>query len=214
MAARESGGAYRSVQDLAERADLDRAALSALAAAGALSGLAGHRFRARWDVAGVEAPSGLFRSMNRYEALPLLGRPAEGQDIRADYETLGLTLGRHPMALLRERFRRRRYVTAQDLPAAGHGALVRVAGLVVTRQRPGSASGVTFVTLEDETGQVNLVVWKATAEAQRRALLSARLMGVEGEVQIEGEVIHVIARRLTEHNALLGSLAVRSRDFH
>jgi error-prone DNA polymerase len=214
VAARESGGAYRSVQDLAERAGLDRAALSALAAAGALAGLAGHRFRARWDVAGVETPAGLFRSMTRYEALPMLGRPAEGQDIRADYESLGLTLGRHPMALLRERFRRRRYVTAGELAAAGNGARVRVAGLVVTRQRPGSASGVTFVTLEDETGQINLVVWKATAEAQRRALLSAQLMGVEGEVQIEGEVIHVIARRLTEHNALLGSLALRSRDFH
>jgi len=214
VAARESGGRFGSVQDLAERAGLDRAALSALAAAGALAALAGHRFRARWDVAGVEAPEGLFRSMTRYEALPLLARPAEGQDVRADYESLGLTLGRHPMALLRQRFRRRRYIAAEELPAAGHGTRVRVAGLVVTRQRPGSASGVTFVTLEDETGQINLVVWKATAEAQRRALLSARLMGVEGEVQIEGEVIHVIARRLTEHNGLLGSLAVRSRDFH
>ncbi|MEJ2602217.1 MAG: PHP domain-containing protein [Gammaproteobacteria bacterium] len=214
VAARENRGSFRSVQELAECADLDRAALSALAAAGALATLAGHRFRARWDVAGVEVASGLFSSMTRYEPLPMLGRPAEGQDIRADYQSIGLTLGRHPMALLRERFRRRHYIAAEDLPAAGHGARVRVAGLVITRQRPGSASGVTFVTLEDETGQINLVVWKATAEAQRRQLLSARLMGVEGEVQIEGEVIHVIAQRLTEHNALLGTLALHSRDFH
>ncbi len=214
VAARDSGGEFRSVQELAERAGLDRAALSALAAAGALSSLAGHRFRARWEVAGVETAAGLFSPMRRYEPLPMLGRPAEGQDIRADYQSVGLTLGRHPMALLRERFRRRRYIAAAELPAAGNGARVKVAGLVITRQRPGSASGVTFVTLEDETGQVNLVVWKAIAEAQRRPLLSARLMGVEGEVQIEGEVIHVVARRLTAHDELLGSLALRSRDFH
>ncbi len=207
-------GPFRTVQDLAERAGLDRAALSALAAAGALASLAGHRFRARWAVDGVEQPTALFHSMDRYEPLPLLARPGEGQDIRADYQSTGLTLRRHPMALLRDRFRRRGYVTASELQEIGDSAAARVAGLVVTRQRPGSASGVTFVTLEDETGYVNLVVWKKTAEAQRRALLSSRLMGAVGRVQIESGVIHVIVDRMEDHSGLLGEFAVQSRDFH
>jgi error-prone DNA polymerase len=95
-----------------------------------------------------------------------------------------------------------------------HGTRVRAAGLVITRQRPASASGVTFVTLEDETGYVNLVVWDRLAEQARRALLGAALLGVVGTVQKEGEVVHVVAERLFDHSALLGSLVTRSRDFH
>ena len=90
---------------------------------------------------------------------------------------------------------------------------MRVAGLVLTRQRPGTASGVTFVTLEDETGTVNLIVWKRVGEAQRQPLLRARLLEAQGRLQRQGEVLHVIAERLTDRSAFLGALLVRSRDF-
>jgi error-prone DNA polymerase len=212
VAARGADG-YHSVQQLLERAGLDRRELGILASAGALERLAGHRHRARWAVAGTERPLPLIASLDRYEALPMLRRPTEGQDIVADYRSLGLSLERHPLELLRARLDRYRYLRAQRLPALANGARVAVAGLVVTKQRPGTASGVTFVTLEDETGHVNLVVWRQVAERYRPALLNARLMGVSGELQIEGEVIHVIARELVDHTQLLGNLVVASRDF-
>ena len=101
-----------------------------------------------------------------------------------------------------------------ELDALPHGSVVRVAGIVVTRQRPGSAGGVTFVTLEDESGNVNLVVWKKVGEAQRRPLLESRLMEAHGELQRQGRVIHVIVSRMIDRTALLGRLATRSRDFH
>ena len=210
---RAKTGGFSSVQELVERVGLNRHDLDSLAAGGALQSLAGHRHKARWTVAGVEEPTALFTSMERFEASPLLKRPTEGQDVVADYRSLGLTLGRHPMALLREQFERRRYVTAGQLPRLRNGDVLRIAGLVITKQRPGTASGVTFVTLEDETGQVNLIVWKRIADEQRSVLLNARLMGVVGELQIEGKVIHVIARQLLDHSERLGGLTVRSRDF-
>ncbi len=208
-----SSAPYASVQQLSERAALNRLELSALAAAGALAELDGHRHKARWHVAGVEAPTPLFASMERYEPTPLLKKPTEGQDIVADYRSLGLTLGRHPLAVLRAILAEKSFLLARDLPGLASGRRVRVAGLVITKQRPGTASGVTFVTLEDESGHVNLVVWKKIAETQRSVLLNAQLMGVEGELQKEGKVIHVIAQRLLDHSALLGELRVRSRDF-
>jgi error-prone DNA polymerase len=212
-AARRDEGGFASVQRLVERTGIGRHDLEALAAGGALRSIAGHRHKARWTVAGVEEPSAMFTSMDRFEAIPMLRRPTEGQDIVADYQNLGLTLERHPMALLRSQFESRRYVTAGMLPSLRNGDVLRVAGLVITKQRPGTASGVTFVTLEDETGQINLIVWKRIAEQQRGVLLNARLMGVAGELQIEGKVIHVIARRLIDHSDRLGELTVRSRDF-
>jgi error-prone DNA polymerase len=204
---------YESIQQLLERAGLNRSELSALAAAGALKTLAGHRHKARWAVAGVEEPTPLFTSMDRYEALPMLKRPTEGQDIVADYQSLGLTLGRHPMALIRAHLDAYRYVAADRLPALASGRNIRIAGLVITKQRPGTASGVTFITIEDETGCSNLIVWKKIADEQRDVLLNARLLGVEGELQKEGKVIHVIARRLIDHSELLGELMVKSRNF-
>ncbi len=204
---------YRSIQDLLERTGLNRRELDALAAAGALKSLAGHRHKVRWTVAGVEEPTPLFASLDRYAATPMLRRPSEGQDIVADYRSLGLTLGRHPMSLIRHQLDRYRYVSAQQLEALDAGRHIRIAGLVITKQRPGTASGVTFVTLEDETGCSNLIVWKKIADEQRDVLLNAKLMGVYGELQKEGKVIHVIARRLVDHSELLGELSVRSRDF-
>jgi error-prone DNA polymerase len=205
---------YTQVQQLLERTGISRRAMDALASAGALQALSGDRHRARWAVTGAEKPMPLFPSMDRYEPTPLLRKPTEGQDIVADYRSTGLTLARHPVCLLRRHLDRYRYVTAEQLPALGDGCKVNVAGLVITKQRPGTASGVTFVTLEDDTGQVNLVLWKQVAEKYRAALLNARLLGVTGELQIEDRVIHVIARQLFDHSDLLGDLAVQSRDFH
>jgi error-prone DNA polymerase len=204
---------YHGIQSLLEAAGLDRRELGALASAGALESLAGHRHRARWAVAGVEQPTPLFSSGDRYEAMPLLSKPTEGQNIVADYQSLGMTLERHPLHLLRHRLDRYRYRQAGCLPQLATGSSVNVAGLVITKQRPGTASGVTFVTLEDETGHVNLVVWKQVAESYRPALLNARLLGIRGELQIEGEVIHVIARQLIDHTEMLGNLLVTAREF-
>jgi error-prone DNA polymerase len=205
---------YADVADLAERAKLGSKDLGALASAGALENLASNRHRARWDVAGVEQPLELLGQMRFVEALPLLRRPTEGEDIAADYRHLGVSLGRHPLALLRARLNTQRIATARAIAALEHGTRVRAAGLVITRQRPSSASGVTFVTLEDETGYLNLVVWDRLAQQARQALLGAALLGVTGTVQKEGEVLHVVAERLFDHSDLLGRLVARSRDFH
>jgi len=210
---KREAGVYDQVQALLERVGLDKRELGVLASSGALRSLHSDRHRARWAVSGVEKPMPLFPSMHRYEATPLLRKPTEGQTIVADYQATGLTLERHPMCLLRRHLDRYRYMSAERLPGMTTGRKINVAGLVITKQRPGTASGVTFVTLEDETGQINLVVWKHVAEEYRAALLNARLLGVMGELQIEGKVIHVIARQLLDHTDMLGGLSIRSRDF-
>ncbi|MEL7448263.1 MAG: error-prone DNA polymerase [Pseudomonadota bacterium] len=205
---------FTSTQDLAERAQLDRGDLGSLAAAAALKSLAGHRHRARWEVAGVEQPMALIPRVEIREAAPLLSKPTEGEDVVADYNSTGLTLGQHPIALVREQLDVMRFQKAEELKACHDGIPVRVAGLVITRQRPSTAGGVTFVTLEDESGHVNLVVWERIAERQRRILTGARLMGVVGTLQHQDNVIHVVAAQLQDHSALLGALITRARDFH
>ena len=176
--------------------------------------LAGHRHRAAWNVAGVEAPLPILPQLRIAEGIPLLRAPREGEDIVADYAHTGLTLRRHPLALLRPRLETRGILTAAQLRGMTQGATVRTAGLVITRQRPGSAQGVTFVTLEDETGYVNLIVWRNVADRQRQALIGSRLMGVAGELQLEGEVMHVIAHRIVDLTRWLGRIATSPRDFH
>jgi len=213
LVAARARGAFGSVQALAARAALDRGELEALSAAGALASLAGHRHRAAWRVTGVERPLPLLPSPEIAEGLPMLRAPREGEDIVADYRSLGLTLGRHPLALLRPRLAALGWLTAAELWDRTDGSRVRAGGIVVTRQRPGSASGVTFVTVEDETGQANLIVWKSLGERQRRVLLGARLLGVTGVVQREGDVLHVVSHRLEDRSVLLGELEARSRDF-
>jgi error-prone DNA polymerase len=205
---------FDGLTDLAARAAIDRRDLEALAAGDALAGLSGHRYRAVWQVSGVERPLPLLPAETQGpEGIPLLRAPREGHDIVADYASLGLTLRRHPLALLRDRFEKRGIIDTQSLWDLRSGQWVTTAGLVITRQRPGSASGVTFVTLEDETGYVNLIVWKRVAEEQRAALLESRLLEVRGQIQREGDVLHVIARRLVNLSGLLGELVVESRNF-
>jgi error-prone DNA polymerase len=205
---------FASVDDLAHRAGLGQHDLKCLAAAGALNRLAAHRRLAYWDVAGVETRAGLLRDAPAIEAAPRLRPPTEGENLVADYASLGLTLGRHPLALLRDRLRRMRLASAEEIRSLPHGRRARACGIVTGRQRPDTAAGVVFVTLEDETGYVNVVVWRDLGERQRRELLGARLMTVHGVIEREGEVVHLVARKLVDHSALLGRLVARSRDFH
>jgi len=214
LVAARAGGAFDAIREVAERAALGSKDLGALASAGAFKAFASNRHRARWEVAGLEKPTELFASMRFTEALPMLRRPTESEDIAADYRHLGLTLGRHPLALLRDRLCERRVQSAREVADLTHGTRVRAAGLVITRQRPSSAAGVMFVTLEDETGYLNLVVWDSLAQSERRIVAGAALMGVVGKVQKEGAVLHVIAERLFDYSDLLGRLVTRSRDFH
>jgi error-prone DNA polymerase len=214
LLAARAARAFDGIADLAERGGLDRRDLEALAAADALRGLAGHRHRAVWQVTGVERVLPLLPAATvQPEGIPLLKAPREGQDIVADYGSTGLTLRRHPLCLLREKLQRRGVLPTQELWELPNGIWVRTAGLVITRQRPGSAGGVTFVTMEDETGYVNLIVWNRVAEAQRAALLESRLLEVQGKLQREGDVQHVIAQRLTNLSEMLGDLTVASRNF-
>ena len=219
LVAARAAAPFVDVADMARRAGLDRRDLDLLADADALQGLAGHRRQAAWAAAAVPLARDLLHAAPPAECEAVqLPAAREGEAIIADYRRLRLTLGRHPLALLRARLQAKRYVAAADMEARGDRALVRVAGLVTCRQRPGTASGVVFVTLEDETGNANIVVFNDLAERQRRELLGARLLGVAGQLQVQGSgehvVVHLVAKRLFDHSALLGELSIGSRDFH
>jgi error-prone DNA polymerase len=201
-------------ESLAHAAQLNRHDVNALAAAGALTSVAGHRRQAVWTVTGIEPRPPVLHGAPIVEAAPQLIAPTEGEDIVADYASLGLTLGRHPVALLRPRLEKLGTITAAQLRELPHGKLARAAGIVIGRQRPDTASGVIFVTLEDETGMINVVVWRTVAEQQRRALLGSHLLAVHGVIERQGEVVHLVAGKLVDHSALLGRLIARSRDFH
>jgi error-prone DNA polymerase len=205
---------FDDVADLARRAALDRRDLAALADADALASLAGHRHAAVWDVAGVEKLPEVLADGRFDEAAPALDMPTEGEDVVADYRRIGLTLRRHPVALLRGQLAKRRLKTAAEVLRTPHGRLARTAGIVIGRQRPDTQSGVVFVTLEDETGVTNVIVWRDLSDRQRRELLGSRLMAVYGTVEREGDVVHLIAGRLVDLTPMLGSLQTRSRDFH
>lgn len=212
--ARQSG-AFRDAEDLSVRARLDASARERLADAGALGGLVGHRYQARWSVAGVKEQLPLFAGVSApNEAAPGLPAPSQGEDLLTDYATLGTTLGPHPLALLRQALRARRCRSSRELQAVEHGRPVSVAGLVIGRQRPQTASGVIFVTLEDEFGMVNVVVWHDLAERQRRVLVQSQMLRIDGHLETQDGVRHVIAGRLTDLTAMLTGLDIRSRDFH
>ena len=207
-------GVFVDIADLGERARLDARAQEQLADAGALRGLAGDRHRARWEVAGVQKQLGLFVGLpSQEEDVVALPKPTVGEDLQADYASVGTTLGPHPLALLRGELKARRCRSSHELMTVEHGRPVSVAGLVTGRQRPGTASGVTFVTLEDEFGNVNVVVWRDLAERQRQVLVGSQLLKVDGRWEKEGEVRHLIAGRLSDLSSLLDGISVRSRDF-
>jgi error-prone DNA polymerase len=205
---------FSSADDLCRRADLSSRDLQILAAADALRSLSGHRRHARWQVAALGRESGLMREAPIEEIAVQLPEAPEGQEIAADYASLGLTLRRHPLALLRPKLSSMRLSTAKELLEYPNGRLARTSGIVTVRQRPATAKGTIFVTIEDETGCTNIIVWKDVIERQRKELLSAMLLTVYGVWQREGEVRHLVARRLVDHSKLLGQLNVDSRDFH
>ena len=213
VSAREEA-AFTDSEDLARRAGLDQQAMQQLAAADALMSLSGHRRQQVWDAAALKAPPALLKEAPVDEDTLDLPEAPEGEAIVWDYASLGLTLRRHPLALLRERLQARRFMTAEALKDAPDGRLVRACGIVTGRQQPGTSKGVVFVTLEDETGVVQVIVWKALRERQRSALTRSRLMAVHGVWQREGEVCNLIAGHLEDLTPLLGRLATESRDFH
>jgi error-prone DNA polymerase len=209
---------FADVPDLVRRARLKKNEIDALAEAGALGAIVSERREALWR---ARAPrgDGLFDGAlmepDEDVGLPPL-RPME--QLLLDYGRVGLSLGDHPMRHARERLARRRggrVLRAEDLARTSHGARVVVAGLVIGRQRPATASGVTFITLEDETGVVNLVVHKRVFSEHHAVARHAKLMIARGKVERDGEVIHVLVsamERLDLEHA--GDLSVRSRDFH
>jgi error-prone DNA polymerase len=215
IVAARNAAPFRDVADLVERARINAGERACLANAGALNKLSGHRHRARWDSAGAELPLPVLAGAAPREANVALRPPSLREDVMTDYATLGLSLTLHPLALIRPALTRRRVVPARTTTdAANHGRHLRCAGLVTVRQHPGTAKGVTFVTLEDETGSVNVVVWRALAERQHRVLIESALMCVEGKLEAHDGVHHLIADRLHDYSSLLPEFAFTSRDFH
>ena len=241
IVAARATGPFAGPEDLARRARLDAHELSLLARADALAPLPlgphdaerrppegaspdlgsgpavrriGHRHQAAWSVAGIDTrATPLLRGTRTHEAAAALPAPDAAQTVLADYRALGLSLTQHPVALLREQLAAYRVQPAAVLRGYPHGRLARASGIVTHRQRPETARGVVFVTLEDDTGSVNVIVWPQVAEQQRRALLASTLLTVYGIWQREGEVRHLVARQLVDHSALLQGLASRSRNF-
>ena len=204
---------FRSVHDLARRAQLNRHDLHVLADANALSALAGNRREALWHSVAAVPDKDMLAVAAVQDDTPELGAPSEANDIVADYRSVGLTLGRHPLELLRPQLLANRLMPASTLRSYPDGRLARACGIVTVRQRPGTAKGVIFVTLEDETGNVNVIVWPNLLERQRKEVLGASLLAVYGVWQCEGEVRHLVAQRLVDMSHLLGGLQSTSRDF-
>jgi error-prone DNA polymerase len=214
LAARGDG--YRTAEQLWRRAALESRTLGQLADADAFRSMGLDRRQALWAVKGLgEAPLPLFAAQeavlesHESEGAGLPEMPLS-QHVIEDYRALQLSLKKHPMAFLRERLTRRRIIANDRLSACRNGQRIAVAGLVLVRQRPGTASGVIFMTLEDETGIANVVVWNHLFEQARGVVMTAKLIGCEGRLQIEGrapnQVIHVVAERLTDLTGLLQSL--------
>ncbi len=207
--------AFESVADMARRADLNRHDLNSLAAGDALRALAGHRRAALWESVVSTPERGLLKEAQIHEqSTPQLPLLSEGQALVADYRSLGLTLGRHPLSFLRDKLATMRFSSSAQLREQPDRRLVRACGIVTVRQRPGTSKGVVFVTLEDETGQINLVVRPQIIERQRRELLTSRLLGAYGTWQSQSGVQHLIVGRLVDLTPMLGELETSSRDFH
>jgi len=209
---------FISTEDLALRAALDQGDLKALASADALISLSGHRRQQVWQAAALKPAPGLLRAAPVAEEVLLLPAANESEEVFFDYAAVGLTLRQHPLALLRHQLSKEKLLTADQLRDLPDGRLVRACGIVVMRQQPQTAKGVTFVTLEDETGSVNVIVWKALKDRQRSELIRSRLLAVYGvwqrDVESGGTVCHLVARRLRDLTPLLGGLTTLSREFH
>jgi error-prone DNA polymerase len=212
---------FTRTEDVALRAQLDVKDLNALAAGDALLSLSGHRRQQVWDAAAQRRAPALLEGTPVNEDSLQLPAAREGEEIVFDYASMGLTLRRHPLALLRPRLARMNLLSAAQLHELPSGRKVRACGIVTVRQQPQTANGTIFVTLEDETGPVNVIVWKSVRQQQRDELLKSRLLAVDGvwqrDVESGGEVRHLIASHLEDLTPLLGRLGrqgASSRDFH
>jgi error-prone DNA polymerase len=199
---------FERLTEISRVARLSQADLALLSSAGALRSLTSNRRQAHWDALAIEDYRPLLESAENSESLPaILSKPSEVEELNADYSSTGVSLGRHPMAILREQSKTlQRCKRTIDLPNMGNRRFVRIAGLVTGRQRPGTASGVIFLTLEDETGNSNIVVWTSVQARCREALLKGRLLIVKGVVETDGTVVHVIAQELTDCSSLANEL--------
>jgi error-prone DNA polymerase len=206
---------FDSAEDLARRARLELHEMKLLAAADALMSLSGHRRQQVWEASALRPLPQLLSDASIDEALLELPAAPEGEEIVFDYASLGLSLRRHPLALLRPQLDELRLMSAQALRDLPNGRAVRYCGIVTLRQQPETANGTVFVSLEDETGVVQVIVWKSVRDQQRRALLGSRLLRVHGIWQREGEVRNLIAGYLQDMTPMLGRLAqtTSSRDF-
>lgn len=208
---------YASVEEMWRRTGLSRAALERLAEADAFRSLGMDRREALWALRGLgDSPLPLFAATAQAEAgePPVaLRRMPEGQEVAEDYRSTGLSLRRHPVGFLRADLAARGLVTCADLAALRDGRLAGVAGMVLVRQKPASAKGVMFITIEDETGVANLVLWPALFERRRRIVLSAGMIACRGRVQREGEVLHLVAQDLEDLSPLLASVGGRDDPF-
>jgi error-prone DNA polymerase len=211
--ARQSG-TFTDAADLTRRSGLHQGDQQALAISGALKNIAGNRHQAQWDLLGIEQLPGLLNEASANEPYQQLPLPTEGENIVADYLSTGLTLGRHPLALLRSRLGKERIVDSASWGSIPNGRPARMAGIIKVRQRPGSASGVLFMTIEDEYGPFNVIVWPKVVEQFRQEVLGAKMVSVYGQTQREGEVAHLIARKITDLSWMLGELSTHSRNFH
>ena len=214
LVAARAAAPFVSPEDLTRRAQLNAHQLALLAQADALAPLVGHRHQAAWAVAGIDTrATPLLQRTRTFEAAAALPAPDAATTVLADYRATGLSLAHHPLALLRTQLAAYKVLPASVLQHFPNGRLARASGIVTHRQRPETARGVVFVTLEDETGAVNVIVWRSVAEAQRRPLLAATLLTVYGVWQCQGEVRHLVAKKLVDHSALLQGLATHSRNF-
>lgn len=204
---------FASTTDLAARANLDAGDISALASANALASLSENRRQAMWQAKASVPDKGLLRPAEITEELVELESPTEAEGVVADYRYIGLTLGRHPLSFLRERLSKMRFIPSDVLVGFSNDQLARGCGIVTVRQRPGTAKGVVFITLEDEMGTVNVICWPTLVEQFRREVMGAQLLGVYGIWQSENNVRHLVAKRLVDLSHLLGELETRSRDF-
>jgi error-prone DNA polymerase len=205
---------FASIDDLARRAELSQRDLQVLARANALSPITGHRRQASWQVAGMTPLPKLLKNAPIQEEAVVLPQASEGEEILEDYRSIGLTLGRHPLALLRDRLKAMRLSTSLEMKSFADRKLARTAGIVTMRQRPATANGTIFISLEDEIGTTNVIVWPGLVEKQSKEILNARLMTVYGVWQREGDVMHLVAKRVVDHTEMLGDLLTKSRDFH
>ena len=214
---------FADVEDLCLRAQLGTLDVNALAAADALAPLAGHRRQQVWQAAAIKPQPLLLKAVPTHEVALDLPDTPEGENILFDYRATGLTLRRHPLALLRPRLQDKGFLTAAQLEALPDGEDVAACGIVTLRQQPSTAKGTMFLTLEDETGSINVIVWKSLRQTQRAEVLHARLLAVHGTWQRSeedgapegfGKVRNLIATSLEDLTPLLGRLGTSSRDFH